>query len=115
MAESSSPQNGADPDPPATPGLSDRATQLVEELVGELVKLGRTQTERLLSEIADRVKRGGGSDRSFPIADYEEMTVAQVTPRLAELTPAQLRQVREFERRHANRKSVLAAIEKALS
>ena len=97
-----------------SPGLSDRVTGLVEELVGELLKLGRSQTERLLAEISDRVKRGGGADRPFPIDDYEELTVAQVTPKLSELSHPQLRQVRDFERRHANRKSVLAAIERAL-
>jgi hypothetical protein len=51
---------------------------------------------------------------AFPIDGYEQLTVAQVTPKLAALTPPQLRFLREFERRHANRGAVLAAIEKAL-
>jgi polyhydroxyalkanoate synthesis regulator phasin len=85
------------------------------ELVSELVRLGRQQTDTLLSDIADRARRTVGAERHFPVPDYEDLTVAQVMPRLTELTPSQLRQVRDFERRHANRKSVLAAIEKALS
>ena len=43
-----------------------------------------------------------------------ELTVGQVTQRLPGLSAPQLRQVRDYERRHANRKSVLAAIEKLL-
>ena len=38
----------------------------------------------------------------------------RVTERLSDLTPAQLRKVRDYERRNANRKSVLSAIERAL-
>jgi hypothetical protein len=37
-----------------------------------------------------------------------------VGDRLGDLTPAQLRTLRDHERRHANRKSVLSAIDKAL-
>jgi hypothetical protein len=55
-----------------------------------------------------------GAQRSLPIDGYEELTVAQVTLRLAGLTPAELRRVHDFERRHANRKSVLDAIDRAL-
>ena len=51
---------------------------------------------------------------SFPISNYDDLTAAQVTERLSDLTPAQLRKVRDYERRNANRKSVLGAIEKAL-
>jgi hypothetical protein len=55
---------------------------------------------------------GGGS--SFPIAGYDELTAAQVAKRLGDLTPAQLRKVRDHERRHKARKSVLNAVEKKL-
>jgi hypothetical protein len=51
---------------------------------------------------------------SFPILAYDDLTAAQVIGRLEGLSAAELRKVRDYERRHANRKSVLAAIEKAL-
>ena len=51
---------------------------------------------------------------AFPIAGYLELTVGRVLPLLGELTPVQLLQVRDFERRHANRVVVLDAIEKAI-
>jgi hypothetical protein len=52
---------------------------------------------------------------SFPIIGYDELTAVQVRQRLRNLEPADLRKVRDYERRHANRKSVLTSIEKRLS
>ena len=46
---------------------------------------------------------------------YDDLTAAQITDRLSDLTPAELRKVRDYERRNANRKSVLSSIEKALA
>jgi hypothetical protein len=51
---------------------------------------------------------------SLPIQDYDELTARKVIERLAGLAPAALRKLREYERRHANRKSVLDAIERLL-
>jgi hypothetical protein len=64
---------------------------------------------------ADRVRRAAGVGPNFPITAYEDLTAAQVQTRLTDLTPAQLRKVRDHERRNANRKSVLNAIEQKLS
>jgi polyhydroxyalkanoate synthesis regulator phasin len=116
-----------------------------EDLLTTLVKLGREQTDDLLSDLerflgrgrqqfdsaarrargsgsvdrlvrsADRARRSIGIGSSSPIAGYDDMTVGQVQKRLGGLGPGELRNVREYERRHANRKSVLTAIDKALS
>jgi hypothetical protein len=64
---------------------------------------------------ADRARRSVGVGPSFPVLGYDELTAAQVVDRLAELSPPELRKVRDYERRHANRKSVLEAIERALA
>jgi hypothetical protein len=64
---------------------------------------------------ADRARRTVGVGPSFPILGYDDLTAAQVIDRVGELSPPQLRKVRDYERRHANRKSVLAAIERALA
>jgi polyhydroxyalkanoate synthesis regulator phasin len=115
------------------------------ELVSELVDRGRQQTDQLLSDVerlfgkgrqqlgsatmrarrsesldllmrsADKARRTVGTGQSFPILGYDELTAAQVQARLDGLSPAELRRVRDYERRHANRKSVLAAIDKSLS
>jgi len=63
---------------------------------------------------ADRVRRAAGVGPSFPVTGYDDLTAAQITGRLTDLTPAELRKVRDYERRHANRKSVLNSIETKL-
>jgi polyhydroxyalkanoate synthesis regulator phasin len=70
-------------------------------------------TDRVLKEV-DRARRVAGLGPSFPITDYENLTAAQVTDRLDELSHAELRKVRDHEKRNANRKTVLAAVEKQL-
>ncbi len=62
----------------------------------------------------DRVRRAAGLGHAFPIIGYEELTTAQVEERLDDLNPAELRKVRDHERRNANRSSVLTAIEREL-
>jgi hypothetical protein len=102
-----------------------------EELLSTLVTAGRAQTEALLADVeqllgrgagdavlrtVDRARRrvGAGVGGSFPILGYDDLTAAQITKRLTDLTPAQLRKVRDYERRHGARKSVLNAIERKL-
>jgi polyhydroxyalkanoate synthesis regulator phasin len=114
------------------------------DLAAELVRRGREQTDDILDEFeylldrgrdqlqtatkkarraepvdrivrtADRARRTMGVGPAFPILGYDELTAGQVNERLAGLTSPQLRKVRDYERRHANRKTVLEAIEKAL-
>ncbi|HYB26340.1 MAG TPA: hypothetical protein VEF89_06990 [Solirubrobacteraceae bacterium] len=116
-----------------------------DELAAELVNRGRQQTDQLLSDVerllgrgrqqlgsatirarrsesldlllrsADRARRTVGAGSPFPILGYDELTAAQVQSRLDGLSPAELRKVRDYERRHANRKSVLAAIDRSLN
>ncbi len=68
----------------------------------------------------DRAIRGAEKVRRvarigvFPISGYDELTAAQVTAGLGELSHADLRKVRDYEARNANRKSVLVAVDKAL-
>ena len=71
-------------------------------------------TDRALRTV-DRVRRAAGLGQSFPIIGYEDLTTAQVKERLGELDDAELRKVRDHERRNANRKSVLTAIERRLN
>jgi polyhydroxyalkanoate synthesis regulator phasin len=63
----------------------------------------------------DRVRRGAGVGPNFPITGYDELNASQVVSRLKDLTPAELRKVRDYEKRNASRKTVLNAIESKLS
>ena len=52
---------------------------------------------------------------TFPILNYDDLTASQIADRVTDLTPAELRKVRDYEKRNANRKSVLDAIARRLS
>jgi hypothetical protein len=80
------------------------------ELLAELVRRGTAPADRLIREVG----RAAGLGSSFPIPGYDDLTAAQVTERLDGLTPAELRTVRDHERRNANRKSALSAIDRKL-
>ena len=69
--------------------------------------------DRVLREV-DRVRRGAGVGPSFPILGYDDLSAKQVTARLGDLKPAELRKVRDYERRNAARKSVLDGVERRL-
>jgi polyhydroxyalkanoate synthesis regulator phasin len=62
----------------------------------------------------DRARRAAGVGSSFPVTGYDELTAAQVESRLGTLTPAELRKVRDYEKRNANRKTVLNTISSKL-
>ena len=47
-----------------------------------------------------------------PFAGYDELTVEEITGRLGDLTPAQLRHVATFEQAHKGRRGVLDAVER---
>ncbi len=76
-------------------------------------RVRRTEPVDKLVRGADRARRSVGS-AGFPIAGYDDLTARQVLERLGELTPAELRTVRDHERRHGNRKTVLEGIDRTL-
>ena len=70
-------------------------------------------TDRVLREV-DRARRAAGLGSSFPISSYDDLTAAQIGDRLDDLSASDLRKVRDYEKRNANRKSVLGAVERRL-
>ena len=86
----------------------------LEQLLGRGRDRAALSGDRVLQEV-DRARRRVGVGPSFPITLYDELNAPQVVSRLKDLTPAQLRKVRDHEKRHDNRKSVLTAIEKQLA
>jgi polyhydroxyalkanoate synthesis regulator phasin len=63
----------------------------------------------------DRVRRTAGVGPNFPITGYDDLTADQIVKRLGTLTPAELRKVRDHERRNASRKTVIASVESKLT
>src|SRR3954452_19532119 len=98
------------------------------ELVAALFERGRSQTDDLISQLeavvtgtptrivreVDRARRATGIGSNFPVSGYDDLTAAEVGERLNDLSAAELRKVRDYERRNANRKSVLQNIERKL-
>ena len=98
----------------------DDATRLIGELIGR----GRSATGDVIADVEqllgksreqiDRAARKATGQTVFPIAGYDDLSAAGVKDKLDGLTPAELRKVRDYERRNANRKTVLQAIESKL-
>src|SRR5215212_2110009 len=98
-----------------------------EQLVQDLIKRGRKQADEVRSDMeqligrnvlidaSKKARRAAGVGPTFPILGYDDLSAGQVTGSLDDLTPAELRKVRDYERRNANRKSVLNAVEKKLA
>jgi polyhydroxyalkanoate synthesis regulator phasin len=75
---------------------------------------GTEQVDRVVRS-ADRARRSVGVGPSFPILGYDDLNARQVQSRIKELKRPELRKVLNYERKHANRKSVIGTLEKSLS
>jgi polyhydroxyalkanoate synthesis regulator phasin len=62
---------------------------------------------------ADRVRRAARVP-GFPITAYDDLSVRQIDRRLQELSRAELRKVRDYERRNKARKGVLRSVDRQL-
>lgn len=62
---------------------------------------------------ADRARRRARLP-GFPISGYDDLSVPQINRRLADLEPAQLRRIRDYERANKARKGVLRAVDRKL-
>lgn len=114
-------------------GLVTTGRQQAFDLMAEVENLfdrGRTDLDDAARKVRDTAVKSGdkalrGADKvrrvakipspsGFPIAGYDDLTAAAIAERLEDLGPAELRKVRDYEARNANRKSVLAKLDKAL-
>jgi polyhydroxyalkanoate synthesis regulator phasin len=62
---------------------------------------------------ADRVRRAARVP-GFPITAYDQLTIRQIDRRMQELSRAELRRVRDYERRNKGRKSLLRSLDRKL-
>jgi polyhydroxyalkanoate synthesis regulator phasin len=92
-----------------------------QEMAQSLLSRSARATDDFLSDVERMLGRGGTdleaapvSERGLPIAGYDDLSAAQVQDRLDGLTPAELRRLRDYEQRHANRKTVLDRIDRKL-
>jgi hypothetical protein len=93
------------------------------DLVSDVLARGRGQADDLLAELEqvlgrapiEAARRVTGLGPEFPITGYDDLTAAEVVAELDGMSAVELRKVREYERANANRKTVLAAVERKLA
>ena len=93
--------------------LLDRGRSGVEERASGARGRAVRRASPALAQV-DRVRRTAGVGPNFPITSYDDLTADQIVKRLSTLTPAELRKVRDHERRNEKRKTVIASIESKL-
>jgi len=92
--------------------LLSRGARATDDFLADLERMLGNRGDAL--ELAAEADDGRGSAPSLPIAGYDELSAPQVQERLDGLTTAELRKLRDYEQRHANRKTVLDRIERRL-
>jgi len=92
--------------------VPDRARQEVGQRAERARKRAVKAVDRPLAG-ADRVRRAARVP-GFPITAYDQLSVRQIDRRLQELSRAELRKVRDYERRNKGRKGVLRSVDRKL-
>jgi len=101
---------------PVQEGATQAARRARRQVEGATARAGRTVRDTADPALAqaDRLRRRAGVGGSLPITAYDQLTAEQVKSRVSDLTPAELRKVRDYEKRNANRKGVVSAVERKL-
>jgi hypothetical protein len=104
-------------------GASPKREKEYEELKSEFKKEGRYKGRE--EEVASRIvnkqraqfgetkrekqkdREGKSPDRNVPIENYQHLTVDQIVGRLDRLSDRQIEQVKRYEEKHKNRKSLM--------
>jgi hypothetical protein len=73
-------------------------------------RMTRDDATELLAELL-RGRRGPEEPDTLPIAGYDDLTAAEIVTRVKGLDADEARRVRDYERRNANRKTVLSSLE----
>ena len=117
--------------------LVTRGRDQADDLIGQLERLLaqlREAPDRARQQVGTRAERArkravkavdkplAGADRvrrtaripGFPITAYDDLSIRQIDRRLQELSRAELRKVRDYERRNKARKGVLQAVDRKL-
>jgi hypothetical protein len=92
--------------------LVSRGARATDDFLADLERMIGSRGDAL--EPPGEAGDGQGTSPNLPIAGYDELSAPQVQDQLDGLTPAELRKLRDYEQRHANRKTVLDRIERRL-
>lgn len=95
-------------------GQRDLFQRLLEESVGsylDLLYAPLAYYRQGLRLVEGAVEHGSNG---LPIEDYDELNVAEISRRIEGLGAAEIRQLREYERRHKNRETLIDLFDRKL-
>jgi hypothetical protein len=89
---------------------------VVQALIGESVDAYRDLVYAPFAYYRQglRLVESGVNGGGFPIANYDELNVAEISERLEDLTTAQIREVREYEKRNKDRDTLIEQLDRKL-
>jgi hypothetical protein len=80
-----------------------------EEVASRIVNKQRAQYGETKSE-KKQEKQGKSPDKDLPIQNYRHLTIPQIESKLPKLSSKQKNRVKEYEKKHKNRKTLLEAM-----
>ena len=84
-----------------------------EEVAARIVNKQRAEFGETKAEKA-KDKRGASPDRDLPIDRYQHLTVDEVTQKLDGLSASELKEIKDYEKKHQNRKTLLEQLDRQL-
>lgn len=81
-----------------------------EEVASRIVNKQRAQFGETKVE-KEKDRKGQSPDRDLPVANYQHLTISDLKSKIPQLDARQKRQIAGYERKHKNRKGVLALLE----
>jgi hypothetical protein len=84
-----------------------------EEVAARIVNKQRAQYGET-KEAKRKDREGKSPDQNLPLDDYDRLTVDDIVRELDDLSDGEVRRIRDYEKEHKERKSLLQAIERRL-
>lgn len=91
----------------------DRYEGREEEVAARIVNKQRSQQSETKEERAED-REQESPDRGLPISNYDHLTVDEISNRLDNLSDQQVREIKSYEQKHRDRKSLLTQIDRKL-
>lgn len=82
-----------------------------EEVASRIVNKQRRQQGETKGEQQEE-KEGKNPDRNLPIDNYRHLRVDQIAGKLDDLSKSQVRKVRDYEKSHKSRKTLMAQLDR---
>ncbi len=84
-----------------------------EEVAARIVNKQRSELGET-KEARKQDRRGKSPDRGLPIANYDNLTVAQAKGKLNSLSQSEIEKIKNYEKKHKNRKTMMETIQRKL-